>query len=636
MELGLTKKHIESRVSYLIANMPPKREEDFRRFDDTYRMDVWAGKRIEGEERTSLPTGFAQVEDIRSMILARPPQWSVPVSGNGGKDEVKIAQKIEAFIYAAGDEMGFNQTCYDAEWYAQCWGEGGFKLWFDDAAPQGEFPLRMRVVNPLEVAYSFNPYGDEFNELVSRSIRTRREIQDEYGVELNVPFHLVSSANEDAMDKWLDDRVTVCEYWKTRVVLDYPVDPVSEAIDYMEQAIAGEKAKPGRKPAKEKVHIKQVINAVFIDDNNSEEWIKPPTVMIGYKTIPYFWWGGIRTGLKDRKWVSSLYALTGGDGHENADGILQTQNIILSLYVAASYRATYNAKVTDSKMLIENGIDYSIDNINPIEQGANVKSLTEPPPQQHALNVIEQLERMMGRIGTPEALTGSLVNNSGASIAGMTSVFMLRLAGMQHERSRVFRRAWNHVIELARYYAGSEGWSPKGDSRQSNEAFTTLRSIDIPSNVNVFVKLSDKYPRDEISMLTLMSNLYSKKLLSFETFTNIFQQIYGMASDTAAKERERILKDQAENSPELARAMGEILATKLNEKAMPPQAKQPPVGSQDSFSNPPVESPAPQPPSSFVPGTVPTREQVAADGNLDGYMNMLGGNIAQMGEINAR
>lgn len=629
--MNLTKKHLQNRAAYLSSNMPTKREADFRRYDAAYRLDFWEGDREEGEERTTLPTPFAQVEDNRSMILARPPQWSVPVAGDATKDKKFTAEKIENFIYAAADVMNFNLASYDAEWYAQTYGEGGFKIWFDDSTPVGEFPVRMRVVNPLEIAYTFVPDGDEFQELVAKAERTRREIQDEYGVELDYSGTSLNSFDADAYDKWLDDKVTVCEYWKNQVVFDYPSDPVGEAVEEVKDIAAGGR-KRGRKPAKEKVYIRQIVNAVFIDDAD-DVWIKKPTVMPGYKTIPYFWWGGIRTGLKDRKWVSSLYALTGGDGHSNSDGILQTQNLIMSLYVAASYRATYSAKFTDSKMLAENGVDYSVNNINPIEQGATIKSLAEPPPQQHALNVISQLDRMMGRIGTPEALTGSLINNSGASIAGMTSVYMLRLASMQHERSRVFRRAWIHVLELARVYAGSEGWSPRGDSRYTIQTFSSLKGIDIPYDINVQVKLADKLPRDDISMFTMWANLYDRKLLSKETFMGVFQQVYGMASDTPAKEMQRILRDKVEGSPELAKAIGDILAGKLTQKIQPPSPPASPFPPpQQPQGNMAMEGQEEEP-SSFVPGQVPTRDQVAASGNLEGYMNMLGGNPAQLGEI---
>ena len=611
--------------------MPLNRLYDFKRFEDAYKMDIWEGARKDGEERVVLPTGFAHVEDARAMIFARPPQWSIPVTGEGSVATKELAEKIEAYVYAASEEMQLVQCAYDAEWYAQCYGEVGLKIWYDDNAPFGEFPVRTRVVNPAEVSYQFMPYGDEFSELTHTSMRTRRSIEDEYGIKIQTSSRPDDSVDDQRYEDWLDEVVVFHEYWTVTYEMGPPPKTPEEKAMETADAIGGKKSKkPGRKPKTSKdelVRIKKVIAGCYIEGDDEESWVKTPAVMEGYETIPYFWWGGIRTGIKDRRWVSGLYSLTGGDGHTNADGVIQTQNLILSLYIAASYRATYSAKITDSKQLATNGIDYGVDNVNPVESGTVTRTLEEPPPQQHMLNVVTQLDKFMGRVGTPEALSGALVNNSGASIAGQTTVHMLKLAGMQQERARVLRRGWQHVLNLTRTYAGSLGWTPRGDSRTGKPEFTTLRSSDVPENVYVGVKLSDKYPRDEISMLTLLANLVSQKLLSFETFAGFFQQIYGLGADTPQRERDRIMRDQTERSPELARAIGEVLAQKFTSRAMP-QPPAPPSNEQPA--NPEQVIP---PEMMTAPGRVPSQTEVAATGNLEGYNNMIGGNIAQREEI---
>ncbi len=273
------------------------------------------------------------------------------------------------------------------------------------------------------------------------------------------------------------------------------------------------------------------------------------------------------------------------------------------------------------------------------------------------MTIIEQIKQMIGRVGTPEVMTGGYVNNSGASISGQSTVFMLRLTAMQHERETALRRMMEHVLTLTREYAGSAGWSTYGQNRYSKFANATVKSEDIGDSVRVSVKLSSSFPRDDIALITMMSNLVGQRRISKSTFMDFFQQIYGLAADSPEMEAKRILAETYTDSPEVAQMVGATMAQQLQQEigAMPPpeapeQAAtdaqmgagetMPPVMPEGVEAPPampqaPLFPAAPQKPS-YVPGQAATREGVAASGNLQGSLNMIGGSVAQSKEVSNR
>lgn len=663
-----TDKYVTARRETLMTSAG-SRNRQMDKYEKAYRMDVWKDARLPGEERVTLPIAYAMVEESRALMFARKPQYSVPSLIE--TVDVERAQQLEAYLAGFDSMVDLYNKTYEAEWNAQCLGEGGLKVWYDPESADDDFPIAVRSVNPRDCYYRFNTQGTRFSEFVHTYLRTRREIEDEYGTPLKSNSR-PTGANVEELEQWLEEKVEYTEYWSEHTVVEKrkqtPEDkarelmaalmddgngPLAETIANPENEMADDRNKTSRK--------RRIVHCAFLPDENYMRemvWIKKPCVMVGYETIPFFYWGGIPTGIQGQKWVSGLYAVMGGDGGNNADGVLNAHNQVMSLFLSASYKATFPAKVTSSKTIMENGLDYAPDAINYIEDQKSVTSIQEAQPGQSMMTIIEQIKQMIGRVGTPEVMTGGYVNNSGASISGQSTVFMLRLTAMQHERETALRRMMEHVLTLTREYAGSAGWSTYGQNRYSKFANATVKSEDIGDSVRVSVKLSSSFPRDDIALITMMSNLVGQRRISKSTFMDFFQQIYGLAADSPEMEAKRILAETYTDSPEVAQMVGATMAQQLQQEigAMPPpkSAEQPPAappGEGVEGSMPPVmpegvEAPpamqnAPLFPAapakqSYVPGQAPTREDVAAAGNLQGSLNMIGGSVAQSKEVSNR
>lgn len=626
---------------------------DMDRFEKAYRMDVWKDKRVAGEERVTLPIAYSHVEEMRAMMLARPPQYSVPSVGDD-RDAKRRSELLETYLYGFNSRCNLYEKLWDAEWKAQCLGVGGIKCWYDGEQPEDEFPLVSSSIEPRNVAYRFNAQQTRFAEFVETYYRTRREIEAEFGI---VFVEGRPETDNDGYDEWLDEAVIYSEYWNEQIVLakqsesvaERAVKKMSSVLDVpLASSVLNANADDTLDDAPKKKRVREIIHCVFIDEQSDDDdevtWAKRPTVMPGYQTIPYFLWGGVSTGIEGKRWTSSLYGLLGGDGYDKADGAIQVSNQVMSLFLSASYRATFPAKTTTSKVIAENGLDYSADAINPIEQGASVQTVYETPPGNHLITVSEQMAKVLARLGTPEVMTGGYVNNSGASISGQSTVFMLRLAGAQHERETALRRLLEHVLGLTREWAGSKGWSAYGTNRYGGFVESRVRADDIGESVRVVVKMSSNFPRDEIAMITMMSNLAGQGRISKQTFMDFFQQAYGLASDSPEAEEKRILIERLLDSPDMLQVVGAEMVKKLQAAIAPPpmpqlqpqpQAQQMPPMPQ--MPQPPQPPPRPMFPSDeelSVMGVLGnTPEMVAASGNIEGMLNMTGGNNNPLKEL---
>jgi hypothetical protein len=152
-------------------------------------------------------------------------------------------------------------------------------------------------------------------------------------------------------------------------------------------------------------------------------------------------------------------------------------------------------------------------------------------------------------------------------------------------------------------------------------------------------------PKDDLGTVSMMSTLLSKNQISFETFLDIFQKLFGLAADTPDDELKRIARDMIMMQGDIAKMLASyfgadyiqmltgskggitkeemaaaIMAKLQSEMQPPPPPQQPGL--------PPGGPPGAQPPgpmNGLPPGAAPmTPEMLMGAGNMQGAQNMLG------------
>lgn len=193
------------------------RNRQMDKYEKAYRMDVWKDARLPGEERVTLPIAYAMVEESRALMFARKPQYSVPSLIE--TVDVERAQQLEAYLAGFDSMVDLYNKTYEAEWNAQCLGEGGLKVWYDPESADDDFPIAVRSVNPRDCYYRFNTQGTRFSEFVHTYLRTRREIEDEYGTPIKSNSR-PTGANVEELEQWLEEKVEYTEYWSEHTVTE--------------------------------------------------------------------------------------------------------------------------------------------------------------------------------------------------------------------------------------------------------------------------------------------------------------------------------------------------------------------------------------------------------------------------------
>lgn len=643
-----------------LVNSSGKRNEVMDRFESYYRMKVWADPAREGEERVTLPLALSTVEEYRSMLFARKPQISVP-SDTADAASKESAEKLERYLYGVDQATNLYTNYWLGEWNACCLGQCHIKAVYDPHACADEFPVIVTSPDPRTIYFRMNDRRDRYSELVQQWERTRREIEEEWGVELGLGENengVERPEDEERLEEWLDETVTYFEYWTEVSVFEAKAkkeNPLGETLDEtlfkpnkfgidisLDASGIEIKTEPvvTEGDSKERKRTRKIVHMALVESacEDGAEWVKKPRAMVDYECIPFFSWAGIMTPMKENNGAQSLlYGLTGGDGDNDAYGVIQLQNQILTLFVSSAARQAYPAKVTNSPTIQKNGLEYGPDAINPIEPNATVQTIQEPPPPNSLMTVMQETNRLVNRLTTPEAMSGQFLNTSGAAISGMATVFMLMLAGKQHERETAIRKLLTHILKLTKAYAGLDGWKVYGMDKYGRDVDTLITSDDIPDDARVTVKLSSSFPRDDIALMTMLNNMVSAGRISSETFLDQFQKTYGLASDSPEEESKRVMSEQVTKAPQIMQIMAETLAKRVAESLAPKPPPPPPpplMTGMPSMLQPepvppapppmPVMPPIPPPQSVMGAGGMPSSpELIAAGGNVEGALNML-------------
>ena len=641
------------------------RNAEMDRFERLYRLDVWENSKPADEQRISLPLAYDMIEKERALLLARPPQISVPPTGNGITERNR-AQKIERYLYGVSDRTNLYAALGQAAWYANCLGQGWVKAAYDPNASDDDFPIIITPPDPRTIYHRDDARGEHCAEVVHTWERSRREIEAEFDVTLpDAP------GDPDKVDAWLDEATCYTEYWTTESVWE-DIDEEEEeeakplgviemaAEDYMRRTLAAQAPPPPGpdgaptptigdyletappieveedEPAKKskRRRVRKVIHAIVVGEGEDAVLIKKPVVMVDYKAIPFFGWAGIETPMANgRKALSMLFAATGGDSGDKATGVLQSYNLVASLYLDEAVKRVHAPLVTDDK---EADIDLSPDAINTVSPGRNITFLQQPPVNTSLMTVGEMMSRMMDRVGPPEVWNGQAFNLSGQAISGLANAYQMRIAFKQHAIEKAMRNLFAHILCLTAHYSDpDDGWRAYGTGAYGSFVEEAVTADDIGDQYRVVVKLSASMPKDEIAQTSLFAQLLQSNAISWETFLDQFQKMWGLAADSPEDEIERtftymLLRDKS-FAEDIARAKAQDFVelmkglrggVKLSELARAEALRfnQPPAPPKPA---PPVLGPRPG--EGLPPGSAPpTPDGMAAAGDLDAAAAMPG------------
>jgi len=640
-----------------------KRRDRYERYAN---LDFFEKEAAENEIRMALPIAWDTIVKLKALTFGR--RWMVTVPSSGGPDsaETDRAQKLERFLYGATDRLGLYRHAGYAEQDALTMERGWIKAVYDAQAAEDEFPIRVTTPDPRTVYPVWDTGRERPTELIHTWKRTRREVEAEWDVTLTRPMRLVDE------DDWLEEEVDFSEYWRVESVLDLPqaqdasgdepkgsVERMVEEMQNSElrmqnsesgtslgEAMAAQglyepdtrqsedRGATGKK--RQKVRVRKIVHCAWVGEEEGEgtEWVKKPVVMVGYKRIPFFGWAGIGTPPSNKAYdgQSVLFALSAGDAPEGtkAMGVLQAMNLMASLMLDETVRRAHAPVQTTKK---DGVIDLSPDAVNKLGPGESIGFVASPPQTNDIPKSMGVLAEQMNRVGTPEVLNGQVFNLSGQAISGLANAFQMVIADRQTEREAALRDLYSHVLTLTREYADPEdGWEAYGDGRWGKFVNERVKPDEIGASTRVVVKLSSNMPKDEAALASLFMSVWKANGISWETFLDQFQKLFGLAADSPTDEIIRVMRDKLLMSDQMVQELGQPLAKEYGDLVRrsaglpptppaPPQVANPspaPNASHPSTSSGRTEGGMPMPPGAVTP------DMVAASGNLQGAMNMAG------------
>jgi hypothetical protein len=567
------------------------------RFERMYRMDVWDDAPLGPDDiRLSLPIAFDMVEKMRALLITRPPVISVPWGNNDPDDQAK-SQRMERYLYGLSGRANLGRVLADAEWFAMCLGMGVLKIAYDSQAVEGDSPLVIVAPDPRTIFGRLAPARDRWVELAQVWDRTRSEIIDEWGADLDMPSGM--DATEEIA--WLDEEVEYIEYWREMTewiepepVIEMPTqDSVIEAtIDNVMAAMAGSAGSTGSptgdaanergaqeildgidsgeaveldiKDEPEKIRVRRVLHMVVVRDGNTgkpEEGgivVKDAVIVPGYSQIPYIKWSGIATPLGGGDSdLSILYALGNGDGGSDSYGILQAWNLLASLDMGEALNAANPPLETDDEKAT---INAHAGEITTVQKDRHVRPLREPGQSLAFSRMSEQMSRMVDRIGLPEIWSGMVQNLSGQAISGLATAFTMLIGFKQLDRERALENLLMLALALTREYAPDDGWMMYGENAYGRSVEETLKPTDIAPHPRVRVKLSASMPKDDMAFISMLVQLVNTDLLSYETALDHIQKTIGLSADTPEEEIERILRAKLLLKSDVSQQLAKVLA----------------------------------------------------------------------------
>lgn len=647
-----------------------KRDEMMERYERIYTMDMWENEPEDGEKRVTSPKGFQTVQQMTALLVTRPHTINVKHAGADPKDEMGV-QKVESFLYGMRHRTNLDMQVWKQVWSGNCLGEGILRApYFGDVA-EDDFPIQADAPDPRTVYGRLDRSETRFIELAHCWQRTRREIEDEWGLKLKRPRRLRSNQEQD----WLDGSVEYCEYFdevtvqeertpekkapKKRGVIEMAAEmllksqqgfgaapegaatadaememPEGTAADTQEDVAEGEDPNNEDDDLPRMVKVRKVVHCVLVCDEELEEpdqFVKKPVVFEGYGCIPYFLWTPTKTGLAgEKRHLSLLYAMTNGSGGSKSLGAIQAWNEFMSLFLTITEKnANPIATTTDDGL----DVDTRPGAVNVLDEGKTLGYVVPPPPNSAVMRAMDLMGQMMAEGGIPAVLQGGQIFNlSGQAITGLSSVFEMTMGFMQQQLERTLSKFYEHVMKVGKFYMQKDerGWQVDGYDRKGNWFSDTVKADDLKPEYRVEVKLSSSLPKDVVGMMGLIMQMVKSELMSRTKAQDFMQKYLGEGQDTPLDEQARMMMDKilmseqitqaltSEKSEELlnlvlGRTGGVNVGDMMRNKAMMPPPPQP--GPEGGFA----------PTSGMPPSAVPpTPGGVGAAGNVSGMMAMMG------------
>lgn len=619
-----------SKRTSVLEKMYGNRNTRMKLYERMYRLDTYDGSAAAAEEiRVALPIAHNLVEKSRAMMIGRPPVVSVPSVGTNEEGK-ETAEKIERWMIGALSRMQFVSRLADAEFWAACAGKGWLKLTWDPFAMEDEFPIVLVAPDPKTLFPRYNNRRDRVVELADIRMRTRRDIEDEWGG-LGFKFSRPIGLDSAQTAEWMEEEIRYIEYWLETIqfvkndekneggsqknVIDSP------ALSRIQRVVQGadgenvasfkglegenepfEKKEPGEnenkeipddtddfknEPAPNKKKIRRVIHSVVAEDilTSIEQEkngalgiavIKSATHFGRYDRIPFFGWPGKSVPLPgEHADQSVLYPLAKGDASAGALGVFGAYQALASIDIQSAIDSPNAPIFSDDP---DHAISMERNKVNYVSPGTKVWRLQPDVTNPAVQRAMASMQDQMFRSGIHELMDGPAHMVSGQSVSGQASVHQMvigqRMNLLQEELSRMLEFA----LRLVRSCAVDEKWEAYGTTTRGEFVKMSLGSEDVPENPRVLVKLSASMPKDSIGLASVLSALAAKNQISLETFLDLFQKLpeFGLASDSPAEEIERILRDRMLMSGPMAESLAQALSMGyvmriLNDGAVTPE-----------------------------------------------------------------
>lgn len=626
------------------------RNADIDRYERMYSLDVYTTSQSAGEMRVSLPTAFDLVEKSRALLITRPPIFKVP-PGSANIDAQDRAQKIERYIDGAAYQMNLHAVLNDAAFWAVCAGFGTIRVVYDPMADDEEFPLSLQAPDPRACYWTLSANKSRFTEFVHSWMRSRREIEAEWGVSFKPNAELepaLLSAHYDA-------KVAYTEYWcEVSEFEKYVPEPKSEMpllADLVDQAFqatqtapaglspaevsgavnGGEDYQPGEtqapeSPKQERRRVRKIVHCVVVEDpmaRRADQYgcvvVKKPVIVPGYNQIPFVILPGIETPLPGRRtFLSLLFPLSNGDSGDKSIGVLQGLNIATTLDLETAINSPSSPIFTES----DRSIDMAPNAVNRIEPGAKVFRVPPDGTNPAVGRLVEMFSQQVARVGIPDVFSGQMQYLSGQAISGFATVFQMLIGHRQASWERSLSSLMEIVLRLTKQYAAGRGeWEVWGVSSATGKPVAaSITAEEIGDNYRVQAKLSASMPKDSAALVSLISMLQQKGQLSMESFLDMLQALpdFGLAAESPSDEMQRILRDGVLKSAEFQKFMSSALGAQFlpfmlgNEDVSPQQIQQ--ALNLLFPQQPPTPSGGPGGPPGMSPGGPPGMGQMPAPG----------------------
>ena len=612
-----------SKRTTVLEKMYGNRNTRMKLYERMYRLDTYDGSAAAAEEiRVALPIAHNLVEKSRAMMIGRPPVVSVPSVGTNEEGK-ETAEKIERWMIGALSRMQFVNRLGDAEFWATCAGKGWLKLTWDPFAMDDEFPIVLVAPDPKTLFPRYNNQRDRVVELADIRMRTRRDIEDEWGG-LGFKFSRPIGLDSAACAEWMEEEVRYIEYWLETVQFvkqdgksekkksgEVDASPALSRVMKFTQGADGEPVEsredspPGFAENKKEENeyektgdewtdftenrkkVRRVIHSVVAEDilTSVEQGergalgvavIKSATHFGRYDRIPFFGWPGKSVPLPgEHADQSVLYPLAKGDASTGAMGVFGAYQALASIDIQSAIDSPNAPIFSDDP---DHAISMERNKINYVSPGTKVWRLQPDVTNPAVQRAMMAMQDQMFRSGIHELMDGPAHMVSGQSVSGQSSVHQRvigqRMNLLQEELSRMLEFA----LRLVRTCAVEEQWEAYGTTARGEFIKMSLGSEDVPENPRVLVKLSAAMPKDSIGLASILSALAAKNQISLETFLDLFQKLpeFGLASDSPAEEIERILRDRMLMSGPMAESLAQALSMGyvmriLNDGAVTPE-----------------------------------------------------------------